>query len=87
MDFEDTIVLETEDGEEVEFEILDVIEYNNEEYVVMLPVDDDESEVTILLIEHDDDEDAFVSIEDDDVLMTVFQIFKDKFKDEFNFVD
>lgn len=34
------VVLNDEDGNEVEFELLDLVEYNGEEYVVMLPCDE-----------------------------------------------
>ena len=42
------VVLNDERGNEVEFEYLDLIEHNNEEYVVLLPVEDDTDEVVIL---------------------------------------
>lgn len=84
------IVLNDENGNEVLFEFLDLIEYRDSEYVVLLPVsDEDESEVVILKLDEADDSDdeAYMSVEDEDVLQAVFEIFKDRFKDEFNFVD
>lgn len=85
---EDNIItLNDESGNEVQFEFLDLVEYDNEEYVVLLPTDDEEDgEVVILKVEAlDDDTENYVSVEDDNVLQAVFQIFKDKFADEFNF--
>ena len=61
-----------------------------EEYVVLLPNDEEEAdEVVILKLEDtdSDDEESYVSVEDEDVLQAVFDIFKEKFKDEFNFID
>ena len=86
------IVLNDENGEEREFEFLDLIEYEGEEYVVLLPNDEDEEEpgeVVILKLEDTDseDEESYVSVEDEEVLKNVFEIFKNKFKDEFNFMD
>ena len=85
------LVLNDEDGNEVEFEFLDLIEYEGEEYVVLLPNEEDEDsdEVLILKLEDTDseDEESYVSVEDEDVLNNVFEIFKEKFKDEFNFID
>ena len=86
------IVLNDENGEEVSFEFLDLIELDGEEYVVLLPVEEDveeADEVVILKLEdsESDDEESYVSVDDEEVLNKVFQIFKDKFKDEFNFVD
>lgn len=88
------IVLNDEKGQEVKFEFLDLIELDGEEYVVLLPTEEDESEepgeVVILQVEDTDDEseeEAYVSVEDEETLNKVFEIFKDKFKDDFDFVD
>ena len=91
-ELDNIVVLNDEDGNEVEFEFLDLIEYDGEEYVVLLPNDDedeDAGEVLILKLEDTDseDEESYVSVEDEEVLNKVFEIFKEKFKDEFNFID
>ena len=89
------IILNDEEGNEIQFEFLDSVELEDEEYVVLLPVDEDEDEeepgeVVILKVEQDSldgDEESYIGIEDQEELNAVFQIFKDKFKDEFNFLD
>ena len=83
------IRLNDEDGNEILFEFLDLIEYDTQEYVVLLPAGDDGGdEVVILRLEEVDDEtEAYNSVEDEDILNAVFEIFKEKFKDEFNFID
>lgn len=86
------IILNDEDGNEVQFEFLDLIELDGEEYVVLLPTDEDEEEdgeIVILKVEDTDseDEESYVSVDDQEVLNKVFEIFKEKFKDEFNFID
>lgn len=90
-EFDNKIILNDETGNEVEFEFLDLIEYQGEEYVVLLPADETEKvgEVVILKLENTDDEEneSYASIDDETVLNAVFDIFRDKFKDEFNFVD
>lgn len=86
----ETIILNDENGEEVEFEFMDLISYKGDEYVVLLPVEDCEEagQVVILRLEESGEEaESYVSVDDDDILMAVFDIFKDKFKDYFNFVD
>ena len=99
MDFENNemeeldniIVLNDEDGNEVQFEFLDLIEYEEEEYVVLLPMEeseDDAGEVVILKVEDTEaEEESYVSVDDEETLNTVFEMFKEKFKDEFNFID
>lgn len=83
------ITLKDEEGNDTPFEFLDVIEYEDEEYVVLLPTDipDGESgEVVILKVEGSEgDEEAYVGVEDQNVLDAVFEIFKEKFKNEFEF--
>ena len=89
-ELDNIIVLNDENGDEIEFEVLDLIEYEGEEYVVLLPNDEEDAdEVVILKLEDTDseDEESYVSVEDEDVLKAVFEIFKEKFKDEFNFID
>ncbi len=93
-DLDNIIVLNDENGNEVQFEFLDLIELDNEEYVVLLPVtaegEEEEGEVVILKVEdtdEDSEEESYVSIDDENVLNKVFEIFKEKFKDDFDFVD
>ena len=93
-ELDNIITLNDENGNEVKFEFLDLVELENEQYVVLLPVleegEEDDGEVVILKVEdtdEDSDEESYVSVDDEEVLMKVFNIFKDKFKDEFNFVD
>ena len=84
------IILHDEAGNDIKFEFLDLIEFENAEYVVFLPVDNaEDGEVLILKLEESDDKDmeSYVSIDDDRVLNAVFSIFKGKYKDEYNFVD
>ena len=88
------VILNDEDGNEVRFEFLDLIELDDEEYVVLLPVteegEEDEGEVVILKLEdtdEDSEEESYVGVEDEEILNKVFAIFKEKYKDEFNFVD
>ena len=94
-ELDNIVVLNDEDGNEVKFEFLDLIDLDDEEYVVLLPItedgEEDEGEVVILKVEDNDDEDSeeesYVSVEDEETLNKVFEIFKEKFKDDFDFVD
>ena len=93
-ELDNIIVLNDENGNEVQFEFLDLVELDEEEYVVLLPVsaegEEDEGEVVILKLEDTDEnseEESYVGVEDEEILNKVFAIFKEKYKDEFNFVD
>ena len=91
-ELDNIIVLNDDEGNEVKFEFLDLVELDGEEYVVLLPTEEEEDndEVVILKVEDTEDDDemeSYVSVDDEETLNTVFEIFKEKFKDEFNFVD
>ena len=93
-ELDNIVILNDEQGNEVKFEFLDLVELEEEEYVVLLPVsedgEEDEGEVVILKLEDTDEdaeEESYVGVEDEEILNRVFAIFKEKYKDEFNFVD
>ena len=88
------VILNDEDGNEVQFEFLDLIDYEDEEYIVLLPIteegEEEEGEVVILKVEdvdEENDEESYVSVEDEETQNKVFEIFKERFKDDFDFVD
>ena len=83
---DNVVKLTDEFGHNVLFEFLDLISWDGDEFVVLLPVG--AGEVVILRLEANDDEtESYISVEDEDVLMTVFGIFKEKWKSEFDFTD
>lgn len=80
------ITLEDNEGNEVEFELLDVVEYQGEEYIVLIENNEEAQDVVILKIESVDDEtENYVGIDDEELLSNVFETFKEKYKDEFDF--
>lgn len=87
---DDIVVLVDENGEEVEFEHIDTIEMNDNEYVVLAPFLEDESEETeeeeiiILKVDHNENgEDSFVTVEDEEELDAVFEEFQSRMEEEF----
>ena len=91
-ELDNIIILNDENGNEVKFEFLDLMEYEGEEYIILLPTEEseDNDEVVILKVEDvedDPDMETYVSVDDEDTLNAVFEMFKEKFKDEFNFID
>lgn len=85
---ENIITFVDENGEEVTFEYMDCIEYQGKEYLALLPVEEDSNEVVILEIEPVDEENEnYLSVEDEDTLQAVYQIFKENFKDILTFED
>lgn len=82
------ITLTDENGEEVEFEFMECIEYQGKEYLVLLPADEESAEVVILeVVPVDEENEDYVSVEDLEILEAVYAIFKDHFKDVLTFED
>ncbi|MBM7581372.1 uncharacterized protein YrzB (UPF0473 family) [Caldicoprobacter guelmensis] len=76
------IELIDENNEVVQFEHLLTLDFGDREYMVLLPmeeeddIDTEEGEVVILRVEQDDEgNDIYVSIEDEEELEEVFQAF------------
>ena len=83
---EGVLLLTDENGDEIAFEYLDCIEYEGKEYLVLMPMDEEEGEVVILEVEPVDEENEnYLSIEDEDILNAVYGIFKEKYKDILQF--
>lgn len=80
------ITLADEEGNEVEFEFLDVVEYEGEEYIVLIENDEEADEVVILKINPIDDEtEEYASIDDEELLEKLFEIFKSKYEGDITF--
>ena len=82
------LTLTDENGVETAFEYLDVIEYKGEEYLILMPAEEDSDEIVILLIEPVDEENEnYLAVEDEATLMAVYEIFKERYKDVLTFAD
>lgn len=80
------ITLTDDEGNDVDFEFLDVVEYDHEEYVVLIENDEDADEVVILRINSLDEEtEEYVSIDDEELLMAVFEKFKSQYTGDITF--
>ena len=90
-EMDNVIILEDEEGNPFPVEVLGVVEHEGKEYAVFYPCDDtdQEGEVIILRIVESDDpeEEAYVSTDDEETVNAVFELFKEKFKDQFNFAE
>ena len=85
---ESVLILTDEEGNEVEFDYLDCIEYQGKEYLVLMPAEEETEEVVILEVEPVDEENEnYLAVEDEATLEAVFGIFKERYKDELVFED
>lgn len=78
-----------EDGNKTVFEHLDTVKYKDDEYVVCIPYDDEEDEVTevvIFLIDEDEQGEEILSqVFEPEILSAVYELFKDRNADQFEF--
>lgn len=93
MDYEKEIIeLTGENGDTIKAEYLDTVLLDNNEYVVLLPVDEKqcdccdecEAEVIIMRIEKDGDEEYLVPVEDEDELERAFEVFQDNIEEYYD---
>ena len=79
------LTLTDENGNDVDFEYLDCLEYQDK---VLMPADEAETQIVILEVEPVDDENEnYLAVEDEAVLDAVYGMFKDKYKDVLTFED
>ena len=67
-----------DDGEEFELEVVQTVEYEDEFYAIMLPVEEDEeeeAETVVLELSSDEEDETCEVVEDEAVLEAVFAIF------------
>ena len=80
------LTLTDENGVDTDFESLDCIPYEGKEYLVLLPADEAATEVVILEVEPVDEEtENYLSVQDEDLLNAVYDIFKERYKDVLTF--
>ncbi|MFN2926031.1 DUF1292 domain-containing protein [Lachnospiraceae bacterium YH-ros2228] len=83
------IVLKDESGNDVEYHYLEEVFYQSRTYIVLVP----EAELTapgghVVIAEYiteGEEEGMLYSVEDEDILQAVFDVFKEDYKDVFRF--
>lgn len=87
-ELDNIVVLTDDEGKDIEFEWLDTVEMGEQQYIVLLPTDDEEAEeVVILKMEVEDENENFIPVEDEEELNKVYDLFKERNKENFDFVD
>lgn len=82
------LTLTDENGVETDFEYLDCLTWQDKEYLVLMPADEETTEIVILEVEPVDEENEnYLAVEDEEVLDAVYGMFKEKYKDILTFED
>ena len=88
MENRNIVTLVDEEGAEMRFEMLDVIEYEGTDYAVLIADDEEADSVIILRVDVDaNGEESLSSESNEEILDAVFAIFAENNRDEFDFVD
>lgn len=84
---ENYITLTDDNGDDVSFEVLGTVEYQDRLFAVLIPFDEEDDGVVILeLVPTDDPEyDEFLGVDDDVLLNEVFEEFKKNYEGEYEF--
>ena len=80
------MTLTDENGQNEIFRFVDVIAFESDEYVCLVPVDGDKV-VIFRVVANEEDGLDYLPVEDEDLLTHLFEMFKEKNKNNFNFVD
>ena len=72
-------------GNEIEFQLIDIVLWNEKEYGIMLPVNGDINVLITEKVEYEDFEN-YITVNDFETLEAVFEVFKEKNKDTIEFV-
>ncbi len=80
------ITLTDDRGNDIDFECLDLIEYSSNSYAVLIPTDEAADQVLIFKVENASLEDnTFSPVEDPDLAQAIFDLFRVKNEEYFDF--
>lgn len=83
----DFVTIIDDEGNEFELELLDTIDYNGESFAAFLPTDMDEDDpdyglIILSVVNDENGDELFESIDDDDKLQQVYEMFMTVFEAE-----
>lgn len=89
-EFDGIITMTGENGEEVNFLFLDLVEYEGKEYAVMAQIVDGEPEQEAVILEvipaeEEDGIESYEGVEDDETLQAVFALFQERSMEGWDF--
>ncbi len=85
----DIVTLQDEDGNEFDFEIIDQLEYDSNEYVALVPcedeedISDDEVPFIIMRTAYDEGEEFLDIVDNEDELSTVIAMFEERLSEDY----
>ncbi len=82
-EFDGIVTMTGEDGEEINFLFLDLVEYEGKDYAIMAQIVDGEPEQEAVILEvvpptEEDGIESYEGVEDEEVLQAVFAVFQER---------
>ncbi len=89
-EFDGIVTMTGEDGEEVNFLFLDMVEYEGKDYAIMAQIVDGEPEQEAVILEvipaeEEDGIESYEGVEDEDILQAVFALFQERSMEGWDF--
>jgi len=82
----DFFTVTDDEGNEFELELIDSVEFSGKQYMAFLPTDVDEDDedygMVILKVETEDGEEYLMTVDDEDELESVFEVFAQRLSDD-----
>ena len=76
---DNVVKLTDQDGNDVYFELLDFVEYQEQAYIVLLPADEESEEVVILQqIGEDEENEEYAPVTDEEDAQAVFALLRER---------
>lgn len=83
MSLKEVVTFLTEDGEKVEFEIIEEIELEGNKYVLLAPLGEDTDDAFVYkVIKNDEEKEELIAVEDDAEFQKVMEAYEDSFDEE-----
>ena len=87
-DLDKVVVLSDDMGNEVEIEYIDSVSFGGKDYAMFMPLENDDDEVIIMQYDNvSEDYDSFIPVTDSKILQSVYDLLRQKYKDELQKLD
>ena len=87
-DIDKVVVLSDDMGNEVEIEYIDSVSLDGRDYAMFMPLENDDDEVIIMQYDNvSKDYDSFIPVTDTKIMQAVYDLLRDKYKDELEKLD
>lgn len=81
MSLKEVVTFLTEDGEKVEFEVIEEIEVEENKYVLLAPLGEEGDDAFVYKVIQNDDKQELIAVEDDEEFEKVMEAYEESFEE------